>query len=51
MVGHSLGGWNAAGLAEILHKNNICKVNVLITIDPVGEILSKIGLGSRTRAE
>ncbi|ANC37279.1 MULTISPECIES: triacylglycerol lipase [Acinetobacter] len=48
IVGHSLGGWNAAGLAEILHKNNICKVNVLVTIDPVGEILSKIGLGSRT---
>lgn len=48
IIGHSLGGWNAAGLAEILHKEKICKVNLLITIDPVGEILSKIGFGSRT---
>lgn len=41
LVGHSLGGWNAAGLAEELHNNGICKVNCLITIDPVGENLSK----------
>ncbi|UOG18279.1 triacylglycerol lipase [Acinetobacter sp. PK01] len=48
IIGHSLGGWNAAGLAEALYKKNICKVNLLITIDPVGVILSKIGIGSRT---
>lgn len=42
LVGHSLGGWNVAGLAEELSKNKICKVNCLITIDPVGTRLSKI---------
>ncbi len=40
-VGHSLGGWNAAGLAAELFEEGICKVNCLITIDPVGEMLSK----------
>lgn len=42
LVGHSLGGWNVAGLAEELSKDKICKVNCLITIDPVGTRLSKI---------
>lgn len=41
LVGHSLGGWNVAGLAEELSKNKICKVNCLITIDPVGTRISK----------
>lgn len=40
LIGHSLGGWNAAGLAQELANKKICKVNFLITIDPVGEILS-----------
>ena len=40
IIGHSLGGWNAAGLAEELSKNRICKVNLLITVDPVGVHLS-----------
>lgn len=43
LVGHSLGGWNAAGLAEELYNRGICRVNCLITIDPVGENLSKTG--------
>lgn len=42
LVGHSLGGWNAAGLAEQLLKAKICQVNLLITIDPVGVILSYV---------
>ncbi|UZA37681.1 hypothetical protein [Moraxella bovis] len=42
LVGHSFRGWNVAGLAEELSKNKICKVNCLITIDPVGTRLSKI---------
>lgn len=41
LVGHSLGGWNAAGLAQELYDKGICRVNCLITIDPVGENLSK----------
>lgn len=40
IIGHSLGGWNAAGLAEQLFKAKICQVNLLITIDPVGVFLS-----------
>jgi pimeloyl-ACP methyl ester carboxylesterase len=40
IIGHSLGGWNAAGLASELEKKNICKVNLLITVDPVGTLLS-----------
>lgn len=40
IIGHSLGGWNAAGLAAELVNKNICKVNLLITIDPVGKLLS-----------
>ncbi|WP_180171809.1 lipase family protein [Acinetobacter sp. YH12023] len=40
IIGHSLGGWNAAGLAAELVKKKICKVNLLITIDPVGTLLS-----------
>lgn len=40
LVGHSLGGWNAAELAEELLDAKICQVNLLITIDPVGVILS-----------
>lgn len=40
LIGHSLGGWNAAGLAQELANKKICKVNLLITVDPVGEILS-----------
>lgn len=42
LVGHSLGGWNVAGLAEELHKEGICTINCLITIDPVGTRISKI---------
>lgn len=40
IIGHSLGGWNAAGLAQELGQKKICKVNLLITIDPVGTNLS-----------
>nr|WP_320077516.1 LysM peptidoglycan-binding domain-containing protein [Acinetobacter sp. Marseille-Q1620] len=41
LVGHSLGGWNVAGLSEELHKQKICRVQTLITLDPVGILLSK----------
>ncbi|MEG1235544.1 MAG: lipase family protein, partial [Acinetobacter sp.] len=40
IIGHSLGGWNAAGLAAELGRKKICKVNLLITVDPVGTLLS-----------
>ena len=40
IIGHSLGGWNAAGLVTELNKEKI-PVNLLITIDPVGILLSK----------
>jgi pimeloyl-ACP methyl ester carboxylesterase len=35
IVGHSLGGWNAAHLSQILTDKG-CKVKMLVTIDPVG---------------
>lgn len=41
LVGHSLGGWNVAGLAEELYDKKICTVNCLITLDPVGTWASK----------
>lgn len=44
IIGHSLGGWNAAGLAAELSKKKICKVNLLITVDPVGSLLSYAAL-------
>ncbi len=40
IIGHSLGGWNSAGLVEELNKEGV-PVNLLITIDPVGVLLSK----------
>ncbi|MCG9482635.1 hypothetical protein MCL30_12680 [Acinetobacter pittii] len=46
LVGHSLGGWNVAGLSEELFKAKICTVHTLITIDPVGIRLSKSGVGN-----
>lgn len=36
IVGHSLGGWNGAHLSKILSEKG-CKVEMLITLDPVGE--------------
>jgi pimeloyl-ACP methyl ester carboxylesterase len=36
LIGHSLGGWNAAHLSAILTKDGY-KVEMLITLDPVGE--------------
>lgn len=51
IVGHSLGGWNAAGLTSELEKKKICTVNLLITIDPVGVILSKSSADRRVRAQ
>ncbi|WP_019520190.1 alpha/beta hydrolase family protein [Faucicola boevrei] len=41
LVGHSLGGWNVAGLAKELYDKKICTVNCLITLDPVGQLASK----------
>lgn len=43
LVGHSLGGWNVAGLSEELYKNKVSKIHTLITLDPVGIRLSKTG--------
>lgn len=40
IIGHSLGGWNSSGLVTELNKAGV-PVNLLITIDPVGVLLSK----------
>ncbi|WP_373767728.1 hydrolase [Glaesserella sp.] len=36
LIGHSLGGWNAAHLSRILRDNGF-RVRILVTLDPVGE--------------
>ncbi|WP_373779217.1 hydrolase [Glaesserella sp.] len=36
LIGHSLGGWNAAHLSQLL-KTKGFEVQILVTLDPVGE--------------
>lgn len=48
IVGHSLGGWQAAQLADKLNSKfgNRCVLSNLITLDPVGTVYSWNPLGS-----